>query len=71
MNAYEIPISINNEGLVRIPKDILKMLPKEKILKAIIMIPENNKLESDEWKIMAAKEFFMGYSEEDSIYDRI
>ena len=71
MNAYEIPISINNEGLVLIPKDILKKLPKEKILKAIIMIPENNIFESDEWKKMTANEFLMGYSEEDCIYDRI
>ena len=71
MNAYEIPITIDNEGIVRIPEDILKMLPKDKTLKAILMIPEYNEQESDEWKKLAANEFLTGYHEKDSIYDKI
>jgi hypothetical protein len=71
MNAYEIPISINFDGLVRIPQDIINILPREKTLKAIIMIPDYNEQESDEWKNLAANEFLMGYNEKDSIYDKI
>ncbi len=71
MNAYEVPITINNEGFARIPEDIVKLLPKEKTLKAIIMIPDRSEYESDEWKTMAADEFLTGYGEKDSIYDKI
>ncbi len=71
MNAYEVPITINNDGLIQIPDDIVKILPKEKTLKAIIMIPESIEYEIDEWKTIAVNEFLKGYGEKDSIYNKI
>ncbi|MCX6153743.1 MAG: hypothetical protein NT007_06265 [Candidatus Kapabacteria bacterium] len=70
MQSLVVPISINSKGMVFIPNEYLIMLPKEKLLKATVEIPEyNNELEN--LKKMSTQEFFSGYSDKDDIYDEL
>jgi hypothetical protein len=71
MQSIEIPLSINSEGCIFIPNEYLNILPKEKLLKVIIEIPEVDSQELSDWKKITAKEFFAGYDEGDNIYDSI
>ena len=70
MQSLVVPLSINNEGNIFIPNEYLKILPKEKLLKAIVEIPDFDS-ELPEWKKLSTIEFFKGYSDTDSIYDSL
>ncbi|MDQ1266997.1 MAG: hypothetical protein QG635_2150 [Bacteroidota bacterium] len=40
MQSFIIPIIINNEGIIFISEEYLNKLPKDKILKATVEIPD-------------------------------
>jgi hypothetical protein len=72
MKAYEMPVKISNEGKLEIPESLASLLPHNRIVKVIVLIPEQNELDEDkEWASLTANEFLAGYSESDSIYDRL
>jgi hypothetical protein len=71
MQSLVVPVSINNEGIIFIPKEYMNILPKEKLLKAVFELPDVNSYELQEWKKLTALGFFNGYDDKDSIYDSI
>jgi mRNA interferase MazF len=72
MKAYEFPVKVTTEGKLELPEDFLTLLPREQVVRAIILIPEpTDSEEQDMWSRLTAEQFLAGYSEADSIYDRI
>lgn len=72
MKAYELPVKVTTEGQLKLPEAFLALLPREQVVRVIIMIPEPIDLEEcTMWSRLTAEQFFAGYSEADSIYDRI
>lgn len=72
MKAYEIPVKISAEGKLELPEDLLTLLPREQVVRMVILVPESTDREEHAmWSRLTAEQFFAGYSETDSIYDRI
>ncbi len=72
MRAYEIPAQVTSEGKIELPESLLKHLPREQPVRIIILVNEPiDQSEDDAWNILAAEQFLAGYSEADSIYDKL
>jgi mRNA interferase MazF len=72
MKAYEIPIKVTREGRIELLDALLELLPREQVVRVIILIPEPTDIEEQAvWSRLTEEQFFAGYSEADSIYDRI
>jgi len=72
MKAYEIPIKVTKEGEIELLDALLELLPREQVVRVIILVPESTDAEEQAaWSRLTTEQFFAGYSEADSIYDRI
>jgi hypothetical protein len=72
MKAYEIPIKVTKEGKIELLDALLELLPREQVVRVIILVPEPTDAEGQAaWSRLTTEQFFAGYSEADSIYDRI
>jgi len=72
MKAYEIPIKVTNEGKIKLLDALSELLPRNQVDRVIILIPEpTDAQEQAAWSRLTAEQFLAGYSEADSIYDRI
>ncbi len=72
MKAYELPIKVTPEGKLELPETLSALLPREQVVRAIILVPEPTDAEEQAaWSHLAAEQFFAGYSEADSIYGRM
>ncbi len=72
MKAYEIPIKVTKEGKVEPLDALLELLPRDQVVRVIILVPEPTDTEEQAvWSCLTAEQFFAGYSKVDSIYDRI
>jgi hypothetical protein len=72
MKAYELPVKVTPEGELELPETLLALLPRDQIIRVIILIPEpTDSKEQDAWARLTAEQFLAGYSEADSIYDTI
>jgi len=71
MKAYEIPMKVSIEGKLEIPDTILTLLPREQIVRVLILVPEATEQEENAtWSHLTTEQFFAGYGEVDSIYDK-
>jgi hypothetical protein len=68
MKAYEFPLKFNEQGVVELPPHVKSVLKAGMTVKVLVMIEETED-EERAWEQFAAREFFRGYSEADSIYD--
>jgi hypothetical protein len=72
MKAYEIPTKVTKEGKIELLDALLELLPREQVVRVIILTPEPTDAEEQAaWSRLTEEQFFAGYSEADSIYDRI
>jgi hypothetical protein len=72
MKAYEIPIKVTKEGEIELLDALLELLPREQVVRVIILVPESTDAEEQAvWSRLTTEQFFAGYNEADSIYDRI
>ena len=70
MKAYEIPVEITSEGKLELPESLLAQLPREQVVRVIILVNEPADLEEHTaWSSLTEEQFVSGYSEADSIYD--
>ncbi|RLC76329.1 MAG: hypothetical protein DRI61_13495 [Chloroflexi bacterium] len=70
MKAYEIPLKVTEEGELESLELLLKVLPRGREVRAIILISKSED-EDAVWLRLTAKQFLAGYFDTDSIYDRI
>ncbi|RKY60921.1 MAG: hypothetical protein DRP95_03570 [Candidatus Latescibacterota bacterium] len=70
MRAYELSVKVTSEGKLDLPDALSSLLPREQMVRVIILVPEPTG-EKEIWSRLTAEQFFSGYSEADSIYDTI
>jgi len=72
MKAYEIPVRVTKEGRIELPDALLELLPREQVVRVILLVPEPTESEEHAaWSCLTAGQFLAGYSQADSIYDTI
>ena len=72
MKAYEIPIRVTEEGKTGLLDTLLELLPRDQVVRVIILVPEPTDAEEQTaWSRLTAEQFLAGYSEADSVYDRV
>jgi len=70
MKAYEFPTKVKSDGKLDLPDNILKLIPNDQTIRVIILVGESDTDERSVWSKITAEQFFAGYCEADSIYDR-
>ncbi len=68
MKAYEFPLKFDEQGTIELPAHVKSVLKTGMMVKVFVLIEETED-EEGAWEEFAAREFFAGYSEADSIYD--
>jgi hypothetical protein len=69
VKALEFQARINKDRTLAIPDSIAAQIPVEETVRVLLLVPEIS--EEEEWKRLAANEFFRGYAESDAIYDQL
>ncbi|NLS77810.1 MAG: hypothetical protein GXY76_11175 [Chloroflexi bacterium] len=70
MRAYELPVKIASEGTIRLPEDLAELLPRDRMLRLIILVDESEAGERADWAKLAAEQFLAGYAAADAVYDK-
>lgn len=68
MEAFEFPVKISNDRKIEIPDKYKKNLSTNQEVNVIILVKDENE---EDWNKLTLKEFFDGYGEKDSVYDKI
>lgn len=72
MKAYELSVKTTEEGALDLPETLKLVLPHGQEVRLIILIDDSARAEEEEaWSRLTTEEFFSGYSDADSIYDKI
>ncbi len=72
MKLYDFPSRITREGGLQIPDELYELLPADQPVRVIILVPDVDDAEEQAaWSRFTAEQFLSGYSDADSIYDRI
>lgn len=70
MKAYELSVKVTSEGTLELPETLRTMLPRDQLIRVILLIPEPTDTEEQAaWTRLTAEQFFAGYGEADAIYD--
>lgn len=68
MEAYEFPVKISSDRKIEIPDKYKKNISPNQEVNVIILIKDETE---EDWNNLTLKEFFEGYNEKDSIYDKL
>ena len=71
MKAYEFPTRVSSAGSLILPEQLVDLLPENGTVRVIILVDEAADEEQMAWSRLTAEQFLKGYSEADSIYDKI
>jgi hypothetical protein len=72
MKAYEFPVKVTPDGKLALPDTLLKLLPNNQVVRIILLVSEPTDVEEQAaWSQLTSEQFLAGYSEADTIYDRI
>jgi bifunctional DNA-binding transcriptional regulator/antitoxin component of YhaV-PrlF toxin-antitoxin module len=68
MKAFEAVVKVKDNGQLELPVEFRQHFISGQSIKLIALVAEDVD-EEKAWEEMAAREFFLGYSPADSIYD--
>jgi len=68
MEAYEFPVKISSDRKIEIPDKYKNNISPNQEVNVIILIKDETE---EDWNNLTLKEFFEGYNEKDSIYDKL
>lgn len=71
VQAVEFPTTVKDRSVIKIPEQFRKYLLQSSQKVRIIMLIDNVVDEDSLWNQMSTEQFFAGYSESDSIYDKL
>jgi len=72
MKAYEFPAKVTPEGKLELPDALVKLLSDNGMVRVLILVTEPDDLEDEAaWSRFTAEQFFAGYAEIDSVYDKL
>ena len=68
MKAYEWPATVTREGTLKLPKETALVLPRERFVRVIVLVPEStdnppSASEETAWSNLTAQQFLAGYSD--------
>ena len=71
--AYRVSIEVTNEGKLELPQDLVEHLQPGRLVHVTVVPNEMTaqEIEDLEWDKLTAQQFLSGYSEADSIYDKL
>ena len=69
MKAVEFQTTIRPDDSLQIPKDVAGQIPRDTPVQVIVVCPDSS--EELEWQRFTQEQFFHGYSDSDSIYDKL
>jgi hypothetical protein len=65
-------LELAEDGKLTLPAGAADQLPRGEGLRVIILVPEETEFQEDDaWNRLTAEQFFAGYSQADSVYDKI
>jgi len=65
MKVYEFESSLDERGYIKLPAQLINLIPKNKNLRAMVFVEDEDNL----WKGLVREQFLNGYADSDSIYD--
>lgn len=68
MEAYEFPVKISSDRKIEIPDKYKNYISPNQEVNVIILIKDETE---EDWNNLTLKEFFEGYNEKDSIYNKL
>ena len=72
MKAYDLLLELTKEGKLELPVELADKLPRNELLRIVIMVPGGHEdRENEMWRRLASEHLFTEYNEADSIYDTI
>ena len=69
MRACELPVKIPLEGTIRMPDDLVDLLPRDQTVRLIIRVDDTEARESAEWSRLTAEQFLASEDPADAICD--
>jgi hypothetical protein len=69
MKALEFEARLNPDHTLTVPAELAAQLPGGAPVRVLLLVPAAD--EEQEWKRLAAEQFFKGYAEGDAIYDEL
>jgi hypothetical protein len=65
-------LELAEDGEFTFAADVADQLSRGEGLRVIILVPEKTEFQEDDaWNRLTAEQFFAGYSQADSVYDKI
>lgn len=72
MRAYEFPGKVTAEGLIRLPEEILDLVPADGVVRVIVLVSDEDELEAEvATSRLVAQQFLATYGDGDAVYDRL
>jgi hypothetical protein len=69
MQAIEFSTKGSLDNVIKIPEKFSTIFKPNRKFKIIILFEEDS--EEKEWELMTSQQFFDGYADEDSMYDKL
>ncbi len=69
MKAFEFQTSLTPSHTLELPAELYAQLAPGSAVRVIVLLPEVN--EASEWQQLTTEQFFEGYAESDSVYDKL
>jgi hypothetical protein len=69
MTAIQFQALLKEDGTICVPAAVTSQLQGQGELQVVILLPESDDAEDEDWRRLGMEPFPMGYAESDSIYD--
>ncbi len=69
MKAVEFQTTIRPDNSLQIPKDVAARIPRDTPVQVIVVCPDSS--EELEWQRITQEQIFSGYSDGDSVHDKL
>lgn len=66
MKAYTFQATLNQNGTLKVPDDVIDQLGDVAEVRVVVEVPEDD---DADWQRLTTEQFFRGYADSDSIYD--
>ncbi len=69
MTALEFQASLKEDDTLQVPAEVASQLRNAGEVRVVVLLPENEQKEDQDWRRLGMERFLQGYAESDSIYD--
>jgi hypothetical protein len=69
MTAIEFHASLKEDNTLNVPAEVALQLRNAGQVRVLVLLPESEENENEDWRRLGMENFVKGYAESDSIYD--